>query len=210
MLHSTEEAYPGYTLIAPILAPEIYLIDNCGEIVHQWGDSLEPANAQFILPNGDLLRTATGPGLNTTINGGGAGGYLQILDWDGHLRWSYVLANDSVRAHHDLEPLPNGNVLVLAWEEIDEAACLEAGRDPEILPNRKLWPEVIYELRPIFPDGAEIVWEWHLWDHIVQDFDSSKANFGDVSASPGRLDLNFINGWVNNPGEADWVHFNTV
>src|SRR5262249_18013735 len=38
---------------------------------------------------------------------------------------------------------------------------------------------------------GEVVWEWHLWDHLVQDFDKGKANFGDVAAHPELVNINF-------------------
>ena len=55
-----------------------------------------------------------------------------------------------------------------------------------------MWPDAIYELRPL-PDtgGAEVVWEWHAWDHLVQDHDVTKANYGSVPDHPGQIDLNF-------------------
>jgi hypothetical protein len=35
------------------------------------------------------------------------------------------------------------------------------------------------------------VWEWHIWDHLIQDDDKTKANFGDVAAHPELIDINF-------------------
>ena len=39
-------------------------------------------------------------------------------------------------------------------------------------------------------EGGEIVWEWHAWDHLIQDFDSKRENYGDVTAHPERIDIN--------------------
>ena len=50
------------------------------------------------------------------------------------------------------------------------------GRDPQKTPN-EVWFEEIIEVRPLGFDSAEIVWEWHLWDHLVQDFDDQKRQF---------------------------------
>ena len=57
--------------------------------------------------------------------------------------------------------------------------------------------------------GGEVVWEWHLWDHLIQDADKDKANFGDVGAHPERVDINYnvVAGQRANP---DWTHFNAV
>jgi len=73
--------------------------------------------------------------------------------------------------HHDIEPMPNGNVMLLAWERKTTREGLMAGRDPKLLAATGLWPEHLVEIRPLRPKGGEIVWEWHLWDHLIQDRD---------------------------------------
>ncbi len=35
-----------------------------------------------------------------------------------------------------------------------------------------------------------MVWQWHIWDHLVQDFDSKKKNYGSPVDHPELLDLN--------------------
>jgi hypothetical protein len=46
------------------------------------------------------------------------------------------------------------------------------------------------EVEPLRPDGHERVWEWHAWDHLIQDFDPAAAHHGDVTAHPERIDIN--------------------
>jgi hypothetical protein len=46
------------------------------------------------------------------------------------------------------------------------------------------------EIAPEGPRGGQIVWQWHIWDHLIQDFDPGKENYGDVAAHPGLLDIN--------------------
>ena len=43
------------------------------------------------------------------------------------------------------------------------------------------------------PLTQEIVWEWHATDHIVQDYDESKLNFGVVADVPNLIDINYNN-----------------
>ena len=81
--------------------------------------------------------------------------------------------------------------LFIAWEMRRGAEAIAAGRDPALISDNAVWPEQVVEVRPILPDSGEIVWRWHLWDHIVKDFDSTKANFGNPSEHPELLDLNF-------------------
>jgi hypothetical protein len=49
------------------------------------------------------------------------------------------------------------------------------------------------------------VWEWHVWDHLIQDFDTNQANFGVVADHPEWVDINF-----GRDGRADWLHANSI
>ena len=68
---------------------------------------------------------------------------------------------------------------------------VERGRDPHSVGEKGLWPDVILELKPTPPVGAEVVWEWHAWDHLIQDFDPDKANYGVVAEHPELFDINY-------------------
>ena len=197
----------GYTLFQPIRSTTTYLIDNCGREVHRWESDFTPGNSVYLLENGRLLRTAKSvPDTLAFFQMGGAGERVQLVDWDGAVLWDFRYADDRVRMHHDIEPLPNGNVLILAWERKTEEEAIAAGRDPGLLPDGELWSEHIIE---VLPFSGEIVWEWHLWDHLVQDFDQGKDNFGAVAAHPELLDVN-ITGGASADGSADWTHANSI
>ena len=45
----------------------------------------------------------------------------------------------------------------------------------------------IIEVEPIGNDSMKILWEWNLWDHLVQDFDSTKNNFGVIENHPETI-----------------------
>ena len=89
------------------------------------------------------------------------------------MTWAYDYATNLEHQHHDVEFLPNGNILILAWETIINATAISAGRNPALVGNT-LWSEKIVEIEPIGTDSVNVVWEWHLWDHLIQDFDSTK------------------------------------
>lgn len=186
---NAEGATPGYTLFAPLRSDNVILIDLEGNEVHRWKTGLPPAGGVYLLESGNLL-TAGRPAQNPRFNGGGIGGVLQEFSWDGELLWEYTLADDYQTMHHDLEPLPNGNVLAIVWEHRFPEDALAAGRDPATVGEKGLWPDAILEIEPVRPGDAKIVWEWHAWDHLIQDFDPEGDSYGDVAANPGKIDVN--------------------
>ncbi|MEO2186711.1 MAG: aryl-sulfate sulfotransferase [bacterium] len=48
--------------------------------------------------------------------------------WNGDLIWDYNISNETYQHHHDIEPLPNGNILILVWEKKNAAEATEVGR----------------------------------------------------------------------------------
>jgi hypothetical protein len=197
------EVFDGYNLFSPIRSTDTYLIDNDGNVVHTWSSAYRPGLSVYLLEDSTLLRTAnTG---DSTFNVGGAGGRVEMIDWDGNLVWTFDYGSDVHRLHHDVEVLPNGNVLMIAWELKTEAEAMAAGRNPSLLSEGELWPDMIIELDPSGASGGTIVWEWHVWDHLIQDHDLTKANYGSVVDHPELIDLNY----AHNP-QADWNHINSI
>lgn len=195
----------GYTLFAPGISKITYLIDNCGNEVHRWDQSTtNPGASVYLLENGNLLRTGR---INSNFNAGGTGGRLEIFNWEGDLIWQYDYSTNLYHHHHDVAPMPNGNILLIAWEARVEAEIEAAGRNPATISN-PIWSERVVEIKPIGTDEIEVVWEWHLWDHLVQDFDSTQMNYGVVAEHPELMDINFgVNPTGNN---RDWIHLNSV
>jgi hypothetical protein len=58
-------------------------------------------------------------------------------------------------------------------ESKTNAEAIAQGRNPNLVPTT-VWSEQILEIKPSGISGGTIVWEWHLWDHLVQDYDASK------------------------------------
>ncbi|MCR9202188.1 MAG: aryl-sulfate sulfotransferase [Planctomycetaceae bacterium] len=195
----------GHVLIAPMGDPMAYLIDADGQVVHQWDCQEGPANATYLLEDGSLLRTAKAQ--SRVFNArGGAGGRVKKISWDGELLWDYTLSNNEIHHHHDVEPMPNGNVLAIVWERHTFAEAVAAGRDPNTMSADALWTETILELKPKGRNDAEVVWKWRLWDHLVQQFDKSKDNFARVPDHPELVDINY----GIRRGGSDWIHMNSV
>ncbi len=201
-----EASFEGYTLFAPNSYSHTYLIDNCGKLIHEWEASGPPGLAAYFLEDGRLLRTGRMP---SNFNGGGSGGRLELYDWDSNLLWEYVYSSDTYHHHHDLEFMPNGNILLIAWESKTIDECIAAGRNPGTIPPGGLWSEKIVELKVLPDNQAEVVWEWKLWDHLVQDAYPELPNHGVVQTSPGKMNLNYYIGDPSITG-LDWIHLNSV
>ncbi|MEP7265189.1 MAG: aryl-sulfate sulfotransferase [Bacteroidota bacterium] len=195
---------PGYILFAPLASDTTYLIDKCGKRIHQWSSNYHPGDAVYFLEDGNLLRTCN---VNSpTFTSGGKGGRIELTDWNSNLLWSYVISSTTECQHHDIKMLPNGNILAIVWEMKTPSEAIFAGRD-SAKTGTQLWSEKIVELQPSGASSATVVWEWHVWDHLIQDYDSTHINYGIVYQHPELLNLNFVTG---NLMAADWLHINSI
>jgi hypothetical protein len=191
-LNDTNYAYKGYTLFAPKHNTMTYLINNNGEKVHEWtASTYEPGQSVYLLENGDLLRTCMLQGSLGT--GGGEGGRLEQYSWNDSLVWQMDYSTDHYTQHHDVRRLPNGHIIMLVVEKKTIAEAIAAGFNPnnfqpEVLQKGYMLPDCLIEIEPTPPVGGNIVWEWHVWDHLIQDYDPSKANYGVVSSHPELVD----------------------
>ena len=201
---------PGFTLISPHNQPHARLIDGCGEVVHIWENEADrvPGNSAVLTPSGGMIwahRSADDS--DSPIMAGGRGETIEMRSWENTPLWSFTLNDSTGRLHHDFALMNNGNVLAIAWEKIDSLEAVEAGRNPENLDGGALWSERLIELEPDGSGGASIAWEWRAWDHLIQNFDSTKNNFGVVADHPERININF--GSIGNI-EPDWLHANGI
>lgn len=208
LVFTSDDVSDGYVLYTPQTSEMVYLINNDGERVHEWTTSGQAGNSTYLLEDGRLVRTLQvdsdyfvgGP------QGGSSGGGIEILDWDGNILWEWTYTSETYHSHHDVAVMPNGNILFVAWDRILRDEAVAAGRDPDVLPDDELWPEKVIEVRPLDNNDFEIVWEWRVWDHLVQDFDESLPNYvADVSTRPERFDVNYTNAT-----DADWQHANAI
>ncbi|MCY2961284.1 MAG: aryl-sulfate sulfotransferase [Planctomycetota bacterium] len=182
-------ATPGYTVVMPLNSTKVHLVDLAGKVVHTWETGLAPGGWCYLLDDGTLLHAGRQDN-DPKFRGGGIGGVIRRLAPDGTVLWRYDFANESHCQHHDLEPLPNGNVLFIAWERKSREDAIARGRNPEGVGAAGLWPDAVFEVKPKLPEGGDIVWEWHAWDHLVQDVDTAKPDYAKLADRPGRIDVN--------------------
>lgn len=208
--NDTSKVFNGYTLFAPKQYTSTYLINNEGRIIHQWTASkYPPGQSVYLLENGHLLRSCMTKG--KLSSGGGEGGRVEEYDWDDNLVWSLDFSTDTYMQHHDIRRLPNGNILMLVIEKKTTAECLAAGFNPakyqpEIAAKGIMLPDYVVEIKPSYPVGGTVVWEWHTWDHLIQDFDATKSNYGAVKSHPELVDCD--GDGKNLP--AFWNHINSI
>ncbi len=202
-LHQTNQqsliALEGQILYSPMFTTTTYLIDRDGSVNNTWGSIYLPGVSVWWLGDGTILRTIRLSGAP------GGGGGVQIITKEGTILWDFRYNTDKVLSHHDVKSLPNGNVLLIAWEHKTREEVIEAGRNPDFVPSGGLSPDHIIEVKPTGPSSGEIVWEWHVWDHLIQDYDPSKANYGVVKDHPESVDINYIT-------ESQWdlMHTNSI
>jgi hypothetical protein len=189
LIRGDSGACPGYTLLAPLYSNDIYLLDIKGRPLHHWHSAWSGALATHLLEDGLLLRMG-----QAAFNG-----RIELLDWDSRPVWEFVPPDSNVLPHHDVIRLPSGNLLMIVYEHKTRTEALAAGRDPARLLDNYLLADGLLEVDPA---TSNVVWEWHAWDHLVQQFDSTKTNYGAVRDHPELLDINY------GPNRADWQHCN--
>ena len=216
------EVFEGYTLFTPGAgnggACTTYLIDNNLNNIQTWNHSRSPASMPYLIAGDEpgwenTLLIYPYRVNNPTMQAGGVGGAFEVLTWDGDLVWEYELSNTDYQHHHDIEPLPNGNILMIAWERKTAEEAYAAGRTSlNDNPLNEMWSSSIFEIQSDGNGGGEIVWEWHLWDHLIQDENPDSDNYGIVGNHPELFDIN--KGWLGGGGpqggNADWMHLNTI
>ncbi|HIA11967.1 MAG TPA: T9SS type A sorting domain-containing protein [Flavobacteriales bacterium] len=201
-LNVNAQSFNGYALYNEKSSSTVYLIDKDANIAHTWSCNTNGNYAVLLKEDGNIVRGGVNPG--NQLNGAASGGVLQEYDPNGNLVWEFLYSTSQYVQHHDIEIMPNGNVLFIAWEVKTSAELIQAGRQS----NQVRWPTHIVEIKPS-GSTATVVWEWHIWDHMIQDFDVSKDNFGVVADHPELMDINAVSGGAG-PNSGDWFHVNGI
>ena len=222
MLHS-QDVFEGYTLFTPGGgggggSATTYLKDNNLNNIQTWNHSNGAASMPYLIPGNEsgwvnTLLIYPYRVNNPTMDSGGVGGAFECLTWEGDFVWGHTISNSNYQHHHDVEPLPNGNVLMIVWEKKTANEAYASGRTSIDNPLNAMWSTAIFEIAHDGSGGGEVVWEWHLWDHLIQDADSGDDNYGVVANHPELFDINCGNvGSSGGPGgaNADWMHINAI
>jgi len=191
-----------YTLYSPMNSTKAYLIDTMDSpaTYKTWTfpASDKTGYSSYLLKGDTLLRSVARTG--NQLSGGGMTGTVQKVLWDGTVAWSYTYSSSTYCLHHDICPMPNGNVLMISYDVKSAAEATQAGSSQNIT----IWSEKIIEVKPTGPTTGTIVWEWKLWDHLCQNVNSAKDNYvTSIVQNPHKMNINYKTG-------KDWIHMNGI
>jgi len=203
------QSFNGFALYNSQGSNTTYLIDENQNIAHTWNMNTECNYTVALKENGNLIRGTKG---NTSVFSSGniaaGGGIVQEIAPDGSILWEYTYANSDHVSHHDLT-LVGDNVLLTAYEKKTSTELNTAGFNNA---SSEKWPTHFVELEPDGNGGANIIWEWHIWDHMCQDTDPNGPNYvSNISDNPELIDINMIQAQGGpGGGGGDWFHVNGV
>ena len=196
---TSTDVFSGKILFSPMDSKNTYVIDSTGTVTQTWSSGYTPYFSAYELNDGTLLRT-----IKANFKEASHGG-IELYASDGTVMWHYEYYSPGhYQTHHDIKALPNGHVLMIASETKTGSEAIAAGRNPSDLPDNMLEPDYIIEVEPTGPTSGTVVWEWHAWDHLIQDYDPTKPNYGTIENHPELIDINF------GVSEADWLHCNSI
>ena len=212
-------AFDGYvfyaehnTAMSRTVGNTTWLLNSKFQPVHRW-DSQNTALegvGPYLLENGNVVRPfSKGDWLSMEDFYVASFTSLEIIDWDGNRLWEFDYCTPHSHCmHHDFEPMPNGNILLIVNDFYTREEAEAIGYQP--VDNRAIAFQRIIEIEPNLEDGTtRMVWEWDVTDHIVQDVDSKLPYYGTPSKHVGKIDINYVGRSTKFiPGST--FHFNAI
>ena len=189
-------AFDGYLLLTSAYHNRFYLIDNQGREAYRWERT---GGLGVLLDNGNVL---TGDDFTDVAE----------IKPDGTDAYTYTGGHQ----HHEVLKLSNGNYMFLVSEFYSREQSIAAGANPACLESEGLEADAVVEVSPSGTSGGTIIWKWSVWDHLIQDHDATKANYGVVADHPERIDINYgicqlnrsRNSYIRNPHHL--THLNAI
>jgi len=190
--------YSGYTWFG--VRGTTYLLDMEGRVAHTWPVGTNP----HLLTNGNVLDASNN-------NPSGFPGFTEV-DWNGSNVWSYLETRTNYAPHHDFLRMFNPKLnayttLYIANKTVSSNQCIAAGCNPA---NGQNYDNAQMDALVEVDMSGNIVWEWWFYNHLIQDYDATKANYVgtgmSISNYPGRLNANI----AGLPVQSDWLHCNGI
>lgn len=214
-----DELYQGYLFWhqADELATDVVnyamLLDTRGKVVHRWDSDLDGGgHTSYLLKSGGLLRTGIRDRRYVKGQPVAATDTLQITDKTGKAIWELNVRNvdingNKITFHHDMFPMPNGNILVLFYEEISPKKAAAAGWTAG--KGKTVWSDGVLEIKPdLKKKSHKIIWYWRFIDHVIQNQDAKAANYGVIADHPEKIDGHFPKSYA--PMNAVRQHLNSL
>lgn len=161
----------GLTLIAGSWGgTHVRLVDEAGEVVHDWELPWPPGLGQTLTDRGTLL--ANGKVLDEhpfLADLPFQAGAIAEFSWSGEKLWEVRHSGH----HHDGILLANGNVMLLGIDRVPDeiAARVQGGipveRDSASDRDGGMWVDTLVEVSR----AGEVVWEWRGWEHLDPEID---------------------------------------
>ena len=162
---------PGYTLYSPL--PDqppsdgynSYLIDNNENIINQWNHDCRPVSIAYLLPDSSIIIPCTQNQVEGLGGNGISGGRILKFSWNGETLWDDIFIDNTFQPHHDIEPLPNGNILFISYERKTYEDAIDMGR---MSISDEIWPSYIFELQQISLDCPAILmkFSWNFAENL--------------------------------------------
>ena len=195
------DVFEGVTLISGRGDNLTILINNNNDTLNTW-ESIPSANSIcYLNPDSTLVC----PHLKIDAINTSDGGRFTKYSWDSEVLWDYELPDSICLPHHDIAVLPNGNILSICTEFKNINEVQNMGYISEI--DSLFGFDMIVEIEPIGINDANIVWEWRVSDHLIQDISPNFENYGNVSEHPELLNINMLTDGNNTQ---DWLHTNCI
>jgi len=180
MIHYSEDVSDGYILFKDPGGfgelTQFTLMNNCGQVINQWDGDIDYFGHAKLLPSGNLLFTRN----NTIFE----------KNWDNEIVNEVDLISFDIQLDYETIKLENGNYLCVGRKEKDLDEFAEIGYTIDI--GYPFVSDVVIE---VDSTSGEILWQWDISEHTIQDRDPSLDNYGVISEHPELLNVSSISSY---------------
>jgi len=199
LVQSYAQQWNGLTYYSNMNSTSGYLMDTNSVNVKTYTFNIGTGYSTHYMPGGNFVRSCQNPG--NVLTGGGMTGRLQKLDYNGNVLWDWTYSSSTYCLHHDHCILPNGNILAICYDVYNATDMANVGCTSTIT---SIQAEKVIEIQPVGTNSAVIVWQWKVWDHLVQNVDNSKPTYQtSIVNHPELLNINY-------QAKKDWMHMNGI
>lgn len=153
------------------------LVDNCGREVHRWNQ----INSKYhpkLLANGNLV-------------------YIESFtskiiekDWNDNIVTDLKPNLADLELDYEVIVLPNGNYLCVGRRALSVSGFMELGYN---YGSSALGTPTQYDVVvEVDRNTGDILWQWRIIDHMIQERNSAFANYGDISENPQLLNMDAV------------------